>query len=95
MQPRNKWLWDMTVILIHVPSAPGVYTIWRDEICLYVGETNDLLSRLVVHCQEVNLPLAAERPTSFWFETHHGMSRVARRSSLIGELKPSLNPDES
>jgi excinuclease UvrABC nuclease subunit len=87
----NRWSWQMSVILIHVPSLPGVYALWRDETCLYVGETQDLLSRLVLHCQRVNQALADEQPTWFWFEACPGMNRTARRTALISRLKPSLN----
>jgi hypothetical protein len=82
----------MTVILIHVPSAAGVYAIWREETCLYVGEAKDLLSRLVWHHQ--NMPaVAGEQPTWFWFETSEWgiVDRIARRDALIAELKPTLN----
>jgi predicted GIY-YIG superfamily endonuclease len=88
----SRWSWDMTVILVHVPSAPGVYAIWRDETCLYVGEANDLLGRLVLHYKDVNRGfLPAERPTWFWFQACPGIDRTARRSALISRLKPSLN----
>ena len=87
----SRWSWERSVILIHVPSAPGVYALWRDETCLYVGETQDLLSRLVLHYQVVNQAFAGEQPTWFWFEACPGIDRTARRKALILRLRPSVN----
>jgi hypothetical protein len=86
----SKWSWDMTVILLRVPCKPGVYAIWRGETCLYVGETVDLLSRLVMHHQDESHALAGEQPTSFWFEVQLGMERTPRLNALIAQLKPAL-----
>jgi hypothetical protein len=89
----KKWSWDMTVILLHVPSEPGIYAIWRDDTCLYVGESRDLLSRLVLHHQDH--ALAGGQPTRFWFDTRWGMDRVARRNALIAQLKPTFTSGSS
>jgi excinuclease UvrABC nuclease subunit len=86
----NRWSWDMTVILLRVPCKPGVYAIWRGETCLYVGETVDLLSRLVMHHQDDSRALAGEQPTTFWFEVQPGMERIPRLNALIAQLKPAF-----
>jgi len=92
MQGSDQRLsWDLTVILIEVPSEPGVYSIWRDDTCLYVGETRDLLSRLVLHYRRAARTLVGQHPTWFGFEAYHGWDRTARRDALIATPKPSLN----
>ena len=40
--PGSRFQWDLTTILLEVPSTPGVYSIWRDEVCVYVGDTKEL-----------------------------------------------------
>ncbi len=86
----QRFSWDLTVILIEVPTEPGVYSIWRDDTCLYVGETEDLLSRLVLHHQATEEAIVGEHPTWFGFEICHGWDRASRRDALIAELKPRV-----
>lgn len=88
----QSFSWDLTVILIEVPDEPGIYSIWREDICLYVGETSDLLSRMVLHYQGTDQLLAGQHPTCFGFEAYYGSDRKLRRDALVAELKPAFNP---
>lgn len=87
----QRFSWDLTAILIEVPNEPGLYSIWRDDTCIYVGETKDLLSRLVQHYQSNDQVLAGKHPTGFAFEVYHGWDRISRRDALMRMLKPSFN----
>jgi hypothetical protein len=88
----NRLPWDLSVILLQVPSASGVYAIWRDRVCIYVGDTQDLLSRLLTQYRGIDPRITREQPTFFGFELLTGVERVTRRESLIAELRPVFSP---
>lgn len=83
--------WNRATVISRVPAASGVYAIWRPDAWIYVGETTDLLVRLLEHL-DGNLPcITQEQPTAFGFELVLGEYRVTRQDSLILELKPLCN----
>jgi len=89
-QGRNL-LWNRGVILSSVPSASGVYAIWRPNVWIYVGETNDLQRRLLEHFDGDSPCITRAAPTGFGFELVQANTRVARQNALIPELRPTCN----
>ena len=87
--------WNRSAILLQVPSAPGIYVIWRDAVAIYVGETQDLQSRLLEHFKGSNPRITEQQPTTFGFELSHGAARLPRQESLIAELRPLCNQPAS
>jgi hypothetical protein len=83
--------WSLSEILFHVPATSGVYVIWRHEVPVYVGETDDLLRRLIEHHKGSNECISREHPTTFGFELLGASSRVGRHASLVQELRPICN----
>jgi hypothetical protein len=86
-----NFLWNRAKIISHVPASPGVYAIWRPDTWIYVGETADLLVRLLEHFDGNPLCIARQQPTAFGFELVPAGARVARQSELIQLLKPICN----
>jgi len=83
--------WNRARIISHVPASPGVYAIWRADAWIYVGETTDLLVRLLEHFEGSPPCIARQQPTAFGFELVSGEYRVARQGGLILQLKPLCN----
>jgi hypothetical protein len=85
--------WNRSVILSEVPAEAGVYAIWRDTTCLYVGASYDLERRLLEHFNGSNACIIRAQPTTFGFELAVGLRRVERQCTLVRELNPLCNPD--
>jgi predicted GIY-YIG superfamily endonuclease len=83
--------WSVSEILFQVPATSGAYVIWRHEVPVYVGETDDLMRRLLEHFKGNNECITREHPTSFGFEVLGAASRVARQAALVTELRPICN----
>jgi predicted GIY-YIG superfamily endonuclease len=83
--------WSLSEILFQVPATSGVYAIWRHEVPVYIGESDDLLRRLLEHFKGSNECISREHPTSFSFELLSGASRVTRREALTREMLPICN----
>lgn len=75
-------------MLKHVPGASGVYAVWNENQCLYVGETQDLQRRLLAHLQGDNECITRSRPTAFSFEPVPAGLRGTRQNALIFQLRP-------
>ena len=74
----NHLPWSLSEILFHVPGTSGVYAIWRDDMVVYVGETNDLQRRLLEHFKGSNRPLSGLsylRLGPVWLDTSHSFVR--------------------
>jgi predicted GIY-YIG superfamily endonuclease len=84
--------WTLSEILFQAPATSGVYVIWRQEVPVYVGETDDLLRRLLEHFKGSNECITREHPTTFGFEVLSATSRVTRQQSLVLEMRPICNP---
>lgn len=80
--------WNRGSILGSVPNLSGVYSIWSDSQCVYVGETQDLQRRLLAHLEGDNPCIARSQPTAFSFEAVPAGLRGTRQSALIFQLRP-------
>jgi hypothetical protein len=80
--------WNREAILKDVPSTSGVYAVWNQNQCIYVGETQDLQRRLLTHLQGDNDCIVRAEPTAFSFEPVAAGLRGARQSALIFQLRP-------
>jgi predicted GIY-YIG superfamily endonuclease len=83
--------WSLSEILFQVPATSGIYAIWRHEVPVYVGETEDLLRRLLEHFKGNNECIAREHPTTFSFEVMSASSRATRQEALVREMRPICN----
>ena len=77
----------------NAPSSSGVYGLSNAREWIYVGESDDVRTRLLEHLQEKNTPLAERNPTGFSFEACSHHDRIARQNRLIRELAPVCNRD--
>jgi len=81
--------YDRKTISTIVPSAAGVYLLWRPDRWIYIGECVDLQRRLTAHMQGDDERINREAPRGFGFELMASAPhRVARREALIRELTP-------
>lgn len=77
---------DHLSVMLCVPEQPGVYIIYRHDLCLYVGESNDLQRRLVEHLNDPSHDMHAHRPTHVVFQICN--DRGPRECDLINRLRP-------
>jgi hypothetical protein len=68
-----------------------VYAIYRPNQWVYVGEGQDIRTRLLAHLNGDNPRITRENPTGFQFEEVAPNLRVARQNQLILVLKPVAN----
>lgn len=73
-------------------SAGGVFALWRSNRWIYVGESSDVLARLLEYIRGADECISREAPTGFGFELiADAQQRAARRATLIQELMPVCN----
>jgi predicted GIY-YIG superfamily endonuclease len=80
------------------PAVSGVYGIYcrrgSEQDWIYVGESQDILGRLLEHLQgkgPEDACIVSHSPTSFTYEAVEEKRRVARQDELILELHPACN----
>jgi len=73
---------DEKSVLTYAPSESGVYALFNDATCLYVGESSDIRSQLMQHLKDKDGGLA------FSYERLPLISRARRRAELMIELRP-------
>lgn len=85
--------WTLSEILLQAPAASGVYAIWRHDIPVYVGESDDLQRRLIEHFRGNNTCITREHPTSFAIQLIDPAARRARHELLVREMRPICNAE--
>ena len=79
-------------ILANTPNASGVYALWTGETWVYIGESNDILRRLVELVGSPRPCFAKYVRLVFGYElVPTEARRVARQGQLIRELVPACN----
>ena len=77
---------DEESVLVYAPRQSGVYALFDDWGCFYVGESSDLRSQLMQHLKDKAGGLA------FSYERLSAMSRARRCAELTIELRPVYRP---
>jgi excinuclease UvrABC nuclease subunit len=75
----------------NAPHESGVYVIYNEKSCLYVGESHDLQLRLLEHLADTNGCVMRHMPFNFAFELADAGARVARRNHLVSRFRPICN----
>jgi len=82
-------------ILAYAPRSSGVYGIYNSGRWIYVGEGQDIESRLLSHVRresDQSSCIFSYGPTRFVFEQVPGeLARKVRERGLIAELSPACN----
>jgi hypothetical protein len=79
-------------ILANTPNASGVYALWTGETLVYIGESNDILRRLLELFGSPTPCIAQHMRLVFGYElVPTEAQRVARQDRLIRELVPACN----
>jgi hypothetical protein len=86
------WPFTKDGILANTPNASGVYALWTGETWVYVGESNDILRRLLELFGNPGPCIAKYVALVFGYElVPTEAQRVARQDQLIRELVPTCN----
>ena len=86
------WPFTKDGILANTPNASGVYALWTGETWVYVGESNDILRRLLELFGNPGPCIAKYVALVFGYELFSTEAqRVARQDQLIRELLPACN----
>jgi hypothetical protein len=48
-RPLGGFTYDRITITRHVPAKSGVYAVFGFEVCVYVGESDDICANLLEH----------------------------------------------
>jgi hypothetical protein len=86
--PGQRFSWNREAIVGSAPSLSGVYVIWSENRCVYVGESQNLQLRLMAHLGGDHEGITRAQPTSFSFEAVPAGLRGPRQSALIFQLRP-------
>ena len=86
------WPFTKNGILANTPNASGVYALWTGETLVYIGESNDILRRLLDLFGSPRPCIAKYVRLVFGYElVPTEAQRLARQDWLIRELVPACN----
>lgn len=71
-----------------LPASPGVYFIWKDGECVYVGCSGNLRKRIKVHHLASQFPICERLE---WIPCQTRWDALQLEDRLIKELKPQWN----
>ena len=87
---RTWYAYDATSIKENVPPTSGVYSLFSQQACVYVGASRDLQADLTRLLKGDSSPCITQHtPDEFQFEVVLGDDRNTRRDELIAELNPA------
>ena len=87
------WPFTKNGILSNTPSTSGVYVLGTGWTWVYIGESNDMLRRLLELFESPKPCIAKYGGLVFGYElVPTEAQRVARQDQLIRELVPACNP---
>jgi hypothetical protein len=87
------WPFTKNGILANTPSTSGVYVLGTGWTWVYIGESNDMLRRLLELFSSPTLCIAKYGRLVFGYElVPTEGQRLARLDQLIRELVPACNP---
>jgi hypothetical protein len=87
------WPFTKNGILANTPSTSGVYVLGTGWTWVYIGESNDMLRRLLELFESPTPCIAKHGGLVFGYELVPTEGpRLARQDQLIRELLPACNP---
>jgi hypothetical protein len=93
MQWRNRanHPFNRGSVILNAPMQSGVYVLRDQTRWIYVGETNDILARLIQHLDGDNSCIALFRNLTFSYEVLPEVVRGGRLEELIRKFRPICN----
>jgi|GEM_PF-2353226 len=64
----SPYPFEYGVIMANAPRTSGVYGLFNDKGCIYIGEADNIHRKLMEHLFEDDSPLKRKDPTGFVFE---------------------------
>ena len=86
--PRN---FTNDAVQMYAPGMSGVYGISNAREWIYIGETDNIQSSLLIHLQNLHTALMKRVPTGFVFEVCEQARRSSRQDRLVLEYEPACN----
>jgi hypothetical protein len=83
----RKLQFDRDSILQSAPQHPGVYGLFS-ALWIYIGEAQDIRSKLLEHLIERDSCIAHYQPSSFAYELLDSDKRLERHAELSARLQP-------
>jgi excinuclease UvrABC nuclease subunit len=81
-QDSNKFPYDLKTIIRNAPPRPGVYSVFSQAECVYVGNSDDVCAGLLEVYFEDNPRLNDKDITHFSFEVIVPDSLASRRGPM-------------
>lgn len=78
-------------IALTASRCPGIYGIFSNALCVYVGQTDDIQAALYEHLRgqsDCSRCILFYNPTAFTYDSFDGLYRISRQRSLTEELRP-------
>lgn len=92
LENLKQWTFDRQTVLSLNRGQPGVYALFRPNLWVYVGQSEDIRERLLDHLNGDNPCITQNRPTKFVAEViHSAAERDRREKELILRLQPVCN----
>jgi hypothetical protein len=82
--------WSESSIKANAPQSSGVYALYG-VVWIYIGESNDIQSRLLEHWNGDNACIIRANPTGFVFEICGLAERPGRQAELVARFRPLCN----
>ncbi len=90
-QGSDRFAYDFFPILRHAPMESGIYGMFSRGKWVYIGEADDLRTRLLRHWDGDDPAINWHRPTHVAFELVPVARRSARQQELIRAFQPVCN----
>lgn len=79
-------------ITANAPESAGVYMLYSQNVCVYIGKATNLRDRMLAHLTNSHSDLiTAAKPALFAFELVQPAFLEAREKQLILEFCPQCN----
>ena len=82
--------WSESSIKANAPQSSGVYALYS-AVWIYIGESNDIQSRLLEHWNGDDACITRADPTGFMFEACGLAERPGRQAALVAQFRPLCN----
>jgi hypothetical protein len=86
----GQYRWTHESVVVNAPDGSGIYGIYN-TFWIYVGEADDMRSRLLQHLAGDNQCISFQQPTGFAFELVPVKERAARLKEILTDLEPVCN----
>ena len=88
---RTSYPFNRASVIANAPMQSGVYALHSETRWIYVGESGDILARLIQHLDGDSACIGLFRNLTFSYELLPEMVRAGRLDELITKFRPICN----